>query len=393
MKLMMRGALALLVSSLCGCEQALVEFYDQSVGYDLSASGSDLAGADLRAAGDLANADAGVDGSSSSAPRVIDVNPDDLSSGVPTFRKPTATFDRAMNAATINSSSFQLKEQGAVQLVNGTVSYDPATHTATFKPTSELLVGTTYVATITTAVRDTSGTTLAAPYTFSFATASQACGMAPVALGSAGNFGVFAGTTITNAGPTIVNGDIGVSPGAAIVGFGAGPGIAGPGIVNGTQRTPPDPAAAQAMTDLTTALNDAAGRSLCFVNIADGELGGKVLTPGLYRSGISSFAISGSDLTLDAQGDADAVFIFQTSSSSLTVANGRAVILAGGAKASNVVWSVGTAATIGTTASMKGTILADQAISFDTNAKLEGRALARVAAVTLLSNVISVPAP
>jgi succinate dehydrogenase/fumarate reductase flavoprotein subunit len=128
------------------------------------------------------------------------------------------------------------------------------------------------------------------------------------------------------------------------------------------------------------------------VTIASGELGGLTLTPGLYRSGISSFAITAMDLTLDAQGDADAVFIFQTSSSTLTIANGRAVVLAGGAKASNVFWSVGTQAIIGTTALVKGTILSGTSISMNTGAQLEGRALAS-AAVTLLSNTITVPAP
>ncbi len=397
MKTVVRSALILLVSATCGCEQQLVEFYDQAGVNDLSATTSDLAGrdlaaADLTGAGDLANSDAGGDGFSTS-PRVIDVNPDNLATGVTTLRRPTATFDRPMDSATIGNLSFQLKELGAVQLVAGTVSYDAATRTATFRPASALLVGTTYEARITTLARDIAGTPLAAPYVWTFTTETMACGMAPVVLGSAGQFGVLAGSTIVNSGPTIVNGSIGVSPGTAIVGFGAGPGVAGPGTVNGTQRKPPDPAAAQAIADLTTAYNDAAGRSLCFVTIPNGELGGRVLAPGLYRSGISSFAITGSDLTLDAQGDGDAVFIFQTSSSTLDVGNGRKVVLAGGAKASNVFWSVGTAATLGTTSHLKGTILADQAISLNNGASIEGRALARIAAVTLLSNVITVPAP
>ena len=292
-----------------------------------------------------------------------------------------------MDPTSINVASFTLKEQGATQLLAGTVGYTAATRTAMFKPASPLLVSTTYVATITTAAKDTMGDALAADYTWTFTTDSQACGMAPVLLGAAGNFGALAGQTITNSGPTIVNGDIGVSPGTAIAGFGAGM-----GTVNGSQHAA-DSAASQGMADLTAAEIDAAGRSLCFVTIATGELGGLTITPGLYRSGISSFAITSSDLTLDAQGDSEAVFIFQTSSSTLTIANGRAVILAGGAKASNVFWSVGTAAVIGTTANVKGTILAGTSISMNTGAVLEGRALAQSAQVTLLSNTITVPAP
>ncbi|MCU1281362.1 MAG: hypothetical protein JWM53_4908, partial [bacterium] len=305
---------------------------------------------------------------------------------------PTARFNKAMDPSTINLASFTLKEQGTAQLLAGSVSYDGASFTATFKPGSALLVSTTYVATITTAARDTFGNALAANFTWTFTTAAQACGMAPVILGAAGNFGVLAGAMITNSGPTIINGDVGVSPGTAITGFGAGPGLAGPGTVNGTQHSA-DSASGQGIGDLTTAYIDAAGRSLCFVTIASGELGGLTITPGLYRSGISSFDITSSDLTLDAQGDSDAVFIFQTSSSTLNVHNGRAVVLIGGAKASNVFWSVGTSATLGTTAVVKGTILADQSITLNTGATIDGRALARIGQVTMLSNVITVPAP
>ncbi|MDB4964966.1 MAG: hypothetical protein JWN44_655 [Myxococcales bacterium] len=384
------GILFLLLSSLTGCGQQLVEFIDLGGGNDdMSAGGNDLAGRDL---GNTNTDGGGGDGSQSQPPMVMSVTPSNLATGVPTFRKPTATFNKAMDPASIDTSSFTLKEQGAVQLLAGSVIYVAATNTATFKPASALLVDTTYVATITTVARDTFGTPLGTNYTWSFTTGTQACGMTPVFLGAAGNFGVLAGAMITNSGPTIINGDIGVSPGTAIVGFGAGPGVAGPGTVNGSQHSA-DTAAAQGIGDLTTAYNDAAGRSLCFVTIASGELGGLTITPGLYRSGISSFDITASDLTLDAQGDPDAVFIFQTSTSTLNVHNGRAVVLAGGAKASNVFWSVGTSATIGTTAIVKGTILADQSITIGTGATIDGRALARIAQVTMLSNSITVPAP
>lgn len=400
MKTLKSGFLIALLTSLNGCEQALVQF-DEQTGHDLAASddmaaGVDLAGHDLLAQGDLAGTGDGgySDGGANLAPQVMSVTPNDQVLGVAVFRTPTATFNKAMDPMSISNLSFRLREQGAVQLVSGTVSYSSATATAIFKPSSPLLVDTIYEATLTTAAKDTLGTPLAANYVWTFRTSTQVCGMSPVLLGSAGSFGAFASTTITSSGPTIVNGDIGVSPGTstAIVGFGPSPGVAGPGIVNGTQRTDPDPAAAQAKADLTTAYNDAAGRSLCFITIADGELGGKTLTPGLYRSGISSFAISASDLTLDALGDSGAVFIIQTSSSTLTVANGSKVILAGGARASNVFWSVGTQTTIGTTASVKGTILSGTSIAMGTGAQLEGRALAN-AAVNLLSNTISVPAP
>lgn len=160
-----------------------------------------------------------------------------------------------------------------------------------------------------------------------------------------------------------------------------------PGVVFGTQHDA-DPTSAQSEADLTVAYNDAAGRTLCPVSIA-GNLGGLTLAPGLYKS-TSSLAISSGDLTLDAKGNGDAVFIFQMAST-LTTTVGRQVILQGGARASNVFWQVGSSATLGTSSVFKGTIMADQAITLNTGATLEGRALARIAPVALDSNAITRP--
>ena len=132
-------------------------------------------------------------------------------------------------------------------------------------------------------------------FAWSFTTAATTAGQAPVALGSATTFAVLAGSTVTSTGATTVNGDLGVSPGTAVTGF-------PPGIVNGTIHVG-DPAAAQAQLDLTTAYNDAAGRTVGAITVA-GNLGGQTLTPGLYKS-TSSLEISSGDLTLDAQGDAE----------------------------------------------------------------------------------------
>ncbi len=211
---------------------------------------------------------------------------------------------------------------------------------------------------------------------------TSACAQALVALGGAGNFAVLAGSTVTSAGPTSVTGDLGVSPGTAVTGF-------PPGTIVGAQHAG-DPTAAQGVADLTTAYNDAAGRTLCAVTVA-GNIGGQTLTPGLYKS-TSSLEISSGNLTLDAQGDANAVFIFQMAST-LTTTSGRQVTLSGGAKSTNVFWQVGTSATLGTTSAFQGTIMADQAITLNTGATLNGRALARIAAVTLDSNTIVKPVP
>ena len=211
---------------------------------------------------------------------------------------------------------------------------------------------------------------------------NDVCGQARVALGAAASFAVLAGSTVTNTGLTVVTGDLGVSPGTAVTGF-------PPGTLVGAEHAG-DPRAAEGKADLTTAYNDAAGRTLCPVAVA-GNLGGQTLRPGLYRS-TSSLAISSGDLTLDAGGDGDAVFIFQMAST-LTATSGRQVILSGSARASNIFWQVGSAATLGSTTVFAGTILADQAITLQTGATLNGRALARTAAVSMDTNTVVKPVP
>jgi hypothetical protein len=203
----------------------------------------------------------------------------------------------------------------------------------------------------------------------------------PVSLGSidsGGNdFAVLAHTTATNLGFTSVTGDLGVWPGTAVTGF-------GPGVVSGSIYRGVAPADA-AQSSLTSAYNDAAGRP-ADATVA-GNVGGRTLAPGVYKS-TSSLAISSGDLTLDAMGDSNGVFIFQIAST-LTVTSGRQVILSGGARAENVFWQVGSSATLGTTSTFAGTILAQASISLKTGATLNGRALARVGAVTLQANAVT----
>ncbi len=217
-----------------------------------------------------------------------------------------------------------------------------------------------------------------------FAHQNTIAGQSPVYLGSADSFAVLAATGVTSTNGGEINGDVGVWTGTSFV-----EGVP-PVIVNGTVHLGV-PVAEWAQADLTTAYNDAAGRTLDVIVVADGELGGKTLAPGLYRSAPGSFAITSVDLTLDAQGDANAVWIFQMPSSTLTVGNGRQVILAGGARADNIFWQVGSSATIGTTSVLKGNILALASITLNTGASMDGRALARTGAVTLDGNVITRP--
>jgi hypothetical protein len=200
-----------------------------------------------------------------------------------------------------------------------------------------------------------------------------------VSLGtSASTLAILAGTAITSTGATIITGDLGLSPGSSVGGF-------PPGILNGTQHIN-DGIANQAKIDLTAAYNDCAGRTSTEIVTLAGNLGGLTLTPGLYKS-TSSLAVSSGDLTFNAMGNANAIFIIQIAST-LTTTSGRKVILSGGAQASNIFWQVGSSATFGTTSVFKGTVMAMQSITFNTGATLDGRAFARTGTIVLAGNTI-----
>ncbi len=207
-------------------------------------------------------------------------------------------------------------------------------------------------------------------------TATAQAAQPPVTLGTAGSFAVLAGTTVTNTGLSDITGDLGVSPGTALTGF-------SPDMVLGTLHAA-DPVARQAQADLTSAYQDAAGRTPATGVSAD--LGGQTLTPGVYRSA-SALGLTGT-LTLDALGDPNAVFMFQAGSTLIT-APGSVVNLIGGAQACNVFWQVGSSAALGTTSVFKGSILALTSVTVTTGTRVDGRVLARNGAVTLDNDTIT----
>lgn len=200
-----------------------------------------------------------------------------------------------------------------------------------------------------------------------------------VPMGTSADFGVLAGSAITNTGASVIAGDLGISPSNAssVTGF-------PPGNVTGTTHFA-DGVALQAKSDLTTAYNNAAGR-ICNTTIA-ADLGGSTLVPGVYCSA-SSIGLTGT-VTLNAQGDPDAVFIFQAGSTLTTASNATVAIINGG-QSCNVFWQVGSSATIGTGSNFLGTILALDSITLTTGANTSGRILARNGAVTLDDNDITV---
>ncbi|MEA2664335.1 MAG: hypothetical protein QOI11_1279, partial [Candidatus Eremiobacteraeota bacterium] len=198
----------------------------------------------------------------------------------------------------------------------------------------------------------------------------------PVGLGTADSFAVLAGSAVTNTGPSTINGNLGVTPGTSVTGF-------PPGTVNGTIHIA-NGVAGQAQSDLTTAYNDAAGRTPPLT--VTGDLGGLTLTPGVYKSG-SSLGLTG-PLTLNAQGNPDAVFIFQAGSS-LTTASGSHVNLVNGAQPCNVYWQIGSSATLGSASVFAGNLLALTSITMNNAVTVYGRALARNGAVTLINDTIT----
>ena len=315
-------------------------------------------------------------------PTVTSTNPVDTDPNVALNAAANATFSEAMDPSTITPTTFVVTGPGATP-VTGKVSYDTTTHIATFSPASALAAGTIFDATITTDAKDLAGNALANNFGWSFTTGSTA-GASPLDLGAATGFAVLAQATVTNTGATVVNGDLGLSPGPSVTGF-------PPGTMNGIIQI--DNASAVAgIASLMTAYGNAvavpAGTGV------SGDLGGQILPPGVYTAA-TSLAIMSGNLTLDAQGDTNAVWIFQIGSTLVTTDFVGNVILANGAQASNVFWQVGSSATIGAGTTFEGTILADTSISVTTGAVLNGRALAGAVApsgaVTLDTDAFTLP--
>jgi hypothetical protein len=193
-------------------------------------------------------------------------------------------------------------------------------------------------------------------------------------LRTASSYAVLGASTVTNTGSTTIGGNLGVSPGSAVTGF-------PPGTMTGTRHAG-DAAASQAQVDVTTAYNALTAQS-CTADLTGQNLGGLTLTGGVYC--FSSSAQLTGQLTLDAQGSADAVFIFQMGSTLTTASNSSVLVISSGVDC-NVFWQVGSSATIGTGTTFRGNILASASITLTTGANVSGRALAQNGAVTLDTN-------
>lgn len=223
------------------------------------------------------------------------------------------------------------------------------------------------------------GIALAMVFVFALPAAAQA---APVGLGTADPFVVLGGTKVTNVGPSVLNGNLGISPGTELEGFGL------PAVINGSTHATNE-VAAKAQLDLTTAYDVAAGQSVLPANDLSGtDLGERKLAPGTYR--YNAAALLTGALTLDAEGDPNAEFVFKIGSQ-LTTESASSVLLVNGASPCNVYWQVGSSADLGTTTAFQGTLMALTSISLKDGATVLGRMLARNGQVSLINNVLTRP--
>jgi hypothetical protein len=347
------------------------------------------------------------------APKVILTDPLNNASGVALNKVVTASFDMTMNPLTLSTTTFTLKE--GTNIVTGIVTYSGTM--ASFTPTNLLLSNTTYTATITTGAQNVAGVGLASNYVWNFTTLNSSIGPN---LGTAALFGAFGGNAgVTNQGLNTVinNGSIGTTAASSLItGMHDATAIYTETPLNSGHVTgsifsaPPMPGTATSFAIATQGLVDA---NAAYLSISPasmpggsdpgaGELGGLTLTPGIYKSASGTFNISNGNLTLDAQGDPNAVWVFQTAAG-LTVGiagptGAKSVILTNGALPKNVFWYVGSAATINGAGggTMVGTIISFSGVTFSTAGNmaqtvLNGRAISLVASVTLVNTTINVP--
>jgi methionine-rich copper-binding protein CopC len=321
-------------------------------------------------------------------PTVTDTTPVDGATNVALNKAFAASFDEAIDPNTITSVTMNLTGPGNTT-VPGTLSYDFSTRIASFKPLDNLAPNAAFTAKLvggSGGVKDLAGNPLASDNAWTFTTGTQLA-QAPIDLGAASAFAVMATASITSTGATHIDGDVGLNPGTA---------QGNPAEqVNGSIHVN-DQASADARAALLNAYNEVVNRADTFAPLP-ANIGGMTFTPGLYTSA-SSLLISGvgqtNTVTLDAEGDPNAVFIFQMGTT-LTTGAGAEIILVRGAKASNVFWQLGTSATIAANTIFKGSVLASVTITVGAGSAIDGRLLAGAStggSVTLDSTRVSVPA-
>jgi hypothetical protein len=350
------------------------------------------------------------------APTITATDPGDNTTGVALNKTISATFSVPMNSATLSASSFSVKQANTT--VSGVITY--ANNTVSFVPALPLIENKVYTCTITTAVKNTIGTNMASNYVWDFTTIVPVVVPPPPVATTGLFFGVFGGNAgITNQGLfTVVHGNLGTTAASSLItGFtdvtSAEVYTVTP-LNNGlvTSQIYADAPAPGSASKAATALAGLNAATAAYLSISPaampggidpgaGELGGLTLAPGVYKSN-STFNITNGNLILDAQGDLNAVFVFQCASA-LTVgdASPSSVVLINGASAKNIYWYVGSAAVINYAGGgiMNGTIISNSGVTLSSPANstnstvttLNGRAISLVASVTMVNTVINVP--
>ena len=324
-------------------------------------------------------------------PMVNATTPLNNATGIALNQIVSVTFSEAMNASTITGSSFTLKQE--TNVITGTVTY--ADKIAKFTSSTLLTAGLVYTASISTAAKDVAGNALAANTTWSFTTSNNVGTLGVVNLGQAGNYVILAKTAINNSSTSAVTGDLGLSPAATsyitgltltdFTGYATSAQVSGK-VYAADMASPTPVNLTTAVENMITAYNDAAGRpSPDFIELGTGNIGGKTLTPGLYKW--TTTVSLPSDVVIS--GGANDVWIFQISGD-LLASSAVNITLTGGAQAKNIFWQVAGQATLGTTSHFEGIILSMTGITFQTGASINGRALAQTA-VILDSNAVTKP--
>lgn len=345
--------------------------------------------------------------SDTTPPAVSLLNPAWNAVGVCLNKTLQVTFSEPMAALSVSSATMTLAPANSLDTpVLAVVRYDADTLMASLDPVANLAASTLYTATVVAGadgVKDLAGQALWVNQVWQFTTGSSEC-QEPLVLGAAANFAILGSAAITNIPTSAITGDVGLTPdtGANITGFSAPescPEVVGRiYAVNGA-----GPACAVtdttllslAKTDALAAFVNATGAARGTPTPINTNLAGLTLYPGLYESGTSIDLSAGGALTLDAQGDPNAVFVIRSATSITTLSTSQ-VVLSGGAKASRVYWTAGSAITLGVHSVMQGSLLAGTAITLQTGAHLQGRALnqgAAAAAISCDACTITLPLP
>lgn len=334
-----------------------------------------MVGCDNQNTGD--NGDPDID-----APTVLATSPANNDADVARNIAVTITFSEAMDPATVNATTFTLKQ--GTTTIPGTVTYSGTT--ATYTATNVLASADVYTANITTGAKSAQNVALGENTEWKFTTAGSSEPIATVALGTAGDYVILAKTAINNNPTSAITGDLGLSPaaGSYITGFAltANTGYATSDQVTGqifaADMADPTPSnLTTAVENMITAYNDAAGRvNPDFFELYDGNIGGKTLTSGLYKW--TNTVLIPTDITIS--GTAEDVWIFQIAEN-LTLSSAVNITLSGGALAENIFWQVAGEVTVGTTTHFEGVILSMTGITLNSGATLNGRMLAQTAVV------------